>query len=62
MKAYIITTGLVFSLITLAHFGRIYLEGMRVVQEPIFVITTILSISLCVWAAYLFKQRHDLSK
>jgi len=50
MKAYLITTGTVFGLITLAHFYRIYVEGARLAKEPVFVLLTVLAAGLSIWA------------
>ncbi len=56
MKAYLITTGTVFGLITLAHFWRIYLEGSQRATDPVFVALTLLTAALCFWAFRLLKQ------
>lgn len=50
MKVYLITTGTVFGLITLAHLLRIIAENHRLATEPWFVMLTILSAVLSVWA------------
>jgi hypothetical protein len=50
MKAYVMTTGAVFGLITLAHILRVVAEGPRLVSEPFFVLMTVLSTALCLWA------------
>jgi hypothetical protein len=50
MKAYVMTTGAVFGLITLAHLLRIVAEGPRLASEPFFVLMTVLSTALCLWA------------
>jgi hypothetical protein len=50
MKAYVMTTGAVFGLITLAHILRVVAEGPRLVSEPFFVLITVLSTALCLWA------------
>lgn len=50
MKAYLITTGSVFGLITLAHLWRIVEEGRRLATEPAFLLLTVLSGALSVWA------------
>jgi hypothetical protein len=56
MKYYIIITGAAFGLLALAHFARIMLEGAHVALNPIFLLTTIGSITLCVWAVLLLKH------
>jgi hypothetical protein len=50
MKAYLITTGTVFGLITLAHLSRVYVEGPRLAKEPGFVLLTFLAAALSFWA------------
>jgi hypothetical protein len=49
MKAYLMTTGAVFGLITLAHVWRITVEP-HLVKEPWFVMLTVATASLSVWA------------
>lgn len=50
MKAYVITTGAVFGLITLAHIVRIFGEGSRLAKDPWFVLLTLITAGLCFWA------------
>jgi hypothetical protein len=50
MKAYLITTGIVFGLITLAHVWRIVEEWRRLATEPAFVLLTLVAGALSVWA------------
>ena len=50
MKAYIITTGVIFALITLMHILRAFAEGPRLAKDPLFIFLTILAASLAVWA------------
>ncbi len=50
MKAYLITTGTVFGLVTLAHIWRVFVEGPRLAKEPVFILLTILAAALCFWA------------
>lgn len=56
MRAYIITTGVIFALLTVAHVARVMIEGTHVLKEPIFVITTICSVGMVVWAMFLLKK------
>jgi hypothetical protein len=44
------TTGAVFGLITLAHVLRVVSEGPRLATDPFFVLLTVLSTALCLWA------------
>jgi hypothetical protein len=50
MKAYVITTGIVFALLTLAHVWRVVLEGRSLLAEPWFVAITLAAAALCLWA------------
>ena len=50
MRYYITTTGIVFGLLFLAHLARIWEEGVYLVSSPVFAITTVGSIGLCIWA------------
>ena len=50
MKAYVVTTGTVFGLITVAHIWRAIEEGPRLAREPWFILLTLAGATLCVWA------------
>jgi hypothetical protein len=56
MKAYIVVTGAVFFLLAVSHVARFVAEGSRLLTEPIFISTTILSLGLFIWAAALFRR------
>ena len=56
MKAYIITTGAVFGLVTAAHLLRIVMESPHLAADPFFILITILSAALCVWALWLLRR------
>ena len=49
MKAYVITSGAIFGLITIAHLVRLVLER-RLVPDPVFILLTLLSAGLTIWA------------
>ncbi|PYV86516.1 MAG: hypothetical protein DMG05_19480 [Acidobacteria bacterium] len=57
MKAYVVTTGTVFGLLTLAHLLRIIAEGMQLAKEPWFVLITVASAVLSFWAWRLLRTR-----
>ena len=50
MKAYIATTGTVFGLITLAHIWRAIAEGQNLAKQPWYILLTIATAALCIWA------------
>jgi hypothetical protein len=56
MKAYIVTTGVIFGLITVAHIMRFVMEGSRLATEPVFILLTLLSAALCVWAWQVLRR------
>jgi hypothetical protein len=55
MKAYVMTTGAVFGLITLAHVLRIIAEGPHLVTDPWYVLLTVAAATLCLWAWRLLR-------
>jgi hypothetical protein len=50
MKAYLITTGIVFALLTLAHLLRIIMESPALATDPWYVLITVATAALCLWA------------
>ncbi|MGH9896456.1 MAG: hypothetical protein ACREA0_31555 [bacterium] len=58
MRAYIMTTGAVFGLLSLAHLWRISLER-HLATDPWFILITVAAGSMCIWAGRLlwrFRQ------
>jgi len=53
MRAYVITSGIVFALLTLAHIWRGIVEGAHLATEPWFILLTLATAGLSVWAARL---------
>ena len=56
MKAYLITTGSVFGLLTVLHIWRAIVER-HLATEPWFILITIASAALCLWAVRLLRRR-----
>lgn len=54
MTAYVATTGVIFGLLTLAHLWRIVEEGSHV-ANPAFIVITLASGALCLWAARVLR-------
>ncbi len=50
MKAYVVTTGAVFGLLTLAHLWRIMEEGTDLATNPWYVLITVAAAALSLWA------------
>jgi hypothetical protein len=57
LKTYILTSGIVFTLIALAHVARVFLEGPGVLAQPFFDFTSALSVGLAIWAFQVFRRR-----
>jgi len=55
MKTYVMTTGAIFGLITVAHLLRVVEEGRHVAANPFFVVMTVLAAALSVWAFRLLR-------
>jgi hypothetical protein len=53
LKAYVITTGVVFGLLTLAHIARVFEEGSHLMTDVGWVLITVASAALCLWACQL---------
>jgi hypothetical protein len=50
MRTYVITTGTIFGLLTLAHVLRILTESRALATDPWYMLITVLTAVLCVWA------------
>jgi hypothetical protein len=59
LKAYLVTTGTVFGLITVAHIVRAFAEGRHLLTEPLFILLTAVSAALCLWA---FRLQRSASR
>lgn len=56
MKAYVITTGAVFGLLTLAHVARMFSERPGPGEEPWYIAITLASAALCAWAFVVLRR------
>lgn len=54
MKLHALTSGEIFGLITLAHVWRIFEEN-SLAREPWFVLLTLASAGMCLWAWRVFR-------
>jgi len=52
MKAYVITTGVIFGLLTLVHIWRAIVEA-HLAADPWYVLITAVAAALCLWAVRL---------
>ena len=56
MRSYIITSGFLFALLVVVHALRVVAEGVAVVGNPVFVVSTLASAAMSVWAWFAFKS------
>lgn len=56
MKAYVITTGAIFALITVAHVLRMVTENPGLATDPIYLLLTIASAGLSIWAWQVLRR------
>ena len=56
MRAYLLVTAIAFALLTLAHVWRIIAESTALAQDPWFVLVTVMSAALSVWAFRLWLR------
>jgi hypothetical protein len=67
MRVYVITTGVVFGLLALAHVLRIVVEGTELATNPWYILVTVAAFGLAAWAWRLLRSparprdRHQLS-
>ena len=58
MRAYVITTGLLFAILVLAHIARVFAEGVGHTMDPCFVVATLVAAGLSLWAWRLVRKPH----
>lgn len=56
MKAYVITTGVIFGLVTVAHIVRIFSEHSHLLTDPFYIALTVLSAGLSIWAWLVLRR------
>lgn len=59
MKAYIITTGVIFGLLTVAHIVRVVMGEQHLASDPLFVLFTVLSAALTGWAWLVLRRTRQ---
>jgi hypothetical protein len=55
MKAYILTTGVIFGLITVAHVWRMIVEP-GIAASPLYIVLTLAAATLCFWSWRVLRQ------
>jgi hypothetical protein len=55
MRAYVMTTGVLFGLIAVAHVWRVFEEGTGLSGDPFFILLTVAAAALSLWAWRLIR-------
>lgn len=56
MKAYVITTGVIFGLLTIAHVARMIGENHGLAEDAWYVAITLATAALCAWAFVVLRR------
>ena len=57
MKTYVVTTGILFGLLTVAHVLRIVYESRALASDPWYLLITTATAALSLWACLLVARR-----
>ena len=55
MRAYVVTTGILYVALFLAHMARLAAEGMTPLRSPMFVVTSLGALAMIVWSVRALK-------
>jgi hypothetical protein len=56
VRSYILTSGAAAVLLALAHCARIFVEGTHLLGQPAFLLSTVASIGIALWALALLRR------
>lgn len=56
VRAYLISTGILFALVAVAHVWRVIVESSALATDPWFVLLTILAVVMSAWAFRLLRS------
>lgn len=56
VRVYLLTTGILFGLLTLAHVWRVFAESATLARDPWYVLITTIAAAFCVWALALYRR------
>ena len=59
MKTYVITSGTIFGLLTLAHIARMVRESWILAKEPAYMAITLAAAAMAVWAWRVFVKMKN---
>lgn len=56
MRAYVMTTGVIFALLAVLHVWRVVAESSLLAREPEYLAITLLAAALSVWAMVVLRR------
>ena len=56
VKTYLITTSVLFGLLTVAHLWRMVLAEPEMARDPWYILITVAAAALCLWALSLLRR------
>jgi hypothetical protein len=56
VRVYLLTTGILFGLLTIAHVWRVFAESATLARDPWYVLITAIALAFCVWALTLYRR------
>lgn len=56
MRAYVLTTGIIFALIVAAHVARMVAESATLARDPVYLLITLVAGGLSGWALVLLRR------
>lgn len=62
MRAYVLTTGVIFGLLVFAHVWRMIAESASLATDPFYLLITLVSGLLSLWAARLLWRSRSPSQ
>ena len=62
MRAFVAAAGVVFTLILMAHAARLLLEGLGLLREPVFVVSSLASLVAVIWSVLPLRRSRSSSK
>ena len=56
MRCYVVTTGMIFVALLVAHLARFYAEGAGILSSPAFVLTSVGSAAMAIWSWRVYRR------
>jgi hypothetical protein len=56
VRPYLLTTGILFGLLTIVHLWRVVAESASLARDPWYLLITALAAAFCVWALALYRR------